>query len=134
MAPPGITYVDDVPEEIEERLRAICLALPDAHEQVAWKGTRWMVRKKTFASVLGIDDAEGLRSVLLAFRSEGDELEMFRHSGHPFLMLEWGRDAVGLVLDDNTDWDEVRELVTDSYCVMAPKKLAAQVDRPPEPT
>jgi hypothetical protein len=46
-------------------------------------------------------------------------------------MLGWGRDAVGMVLDDDTDWDEVGELVTDSFCVMAPKKLVALVDRPP---
>jgi hypothetical protein len=35
-----------------------------------------------------------------------------------------------MVLTDDTDWEEIRELVTESYCVMAPKKLAAQVDRP----
>lgn len=133
MASTGMTYVDDVPEEIEERLRAICLALPDAYEQVAWKGTRWMIRTKTFASVLAIDDSDGVRSVMIAFRSEGDELEMLRHVGHPFIMLGWGRDAVGLVLEDDTDWSEVRELITESYCVMAPQKLAARVDRPQPP-
>jgi hypothetical protein len=30
-----------------------------------------------------------------------------------------------MVLDDDTDWEEVRELVTESYCVLAPKKLVA---------
>ena len=34
---------------------------------------------------------------------------------------------MGLVLDDATDWDEARELVTESYCVMAPKKLSARI-------
>jgi hypothetical protein len=33
---------------------------------------------------------------------------------------------MGLVLDD-PDWDEVAELVTESFCVMAPKKLVARV-------
>jgi hypothetical protein len=28
------------------------------------------------------------------------------------------------VLDDETDWVEVAELVTDSYCVQAPRRLA----------
>ena len=130
MAPPGVTYVDDVPPDIEAHLRAICLALPDAYEQEAWKGTRWMVRKKTFASVLAIDDADGVRSVVVAFRSDGDELETLRHVGHPFFVLGWGRDAIGMVIDDRTDWTEVRELLTESYCMMAPKKLAAQVNRP----
>ena len=35
----------DPPEALVDRLRPICLALPDAHEEKAWVGTRWMVRK-----------------------------------------------------------------------------------------
>jgi hypothetical protein len=29
--------------------------------------------------------------------------------------------------DGSTDWDEVRELVTESYCRLAPKKLIARL-------
>lgn len=36
-----------VPAAVLARLRAACLALPDAYEEQAWVGTRWMVRKKT---------------------------------------------------------------------------------------
>ena len=32
-----------------------------------------------------------------------------------------------MILDAEMDWADVAELVTDSYCVMAPKKLAAAV-------
>jgi hypothetical protein len=35
-----------------------------------------------------------------------------------------------MVLDGETDWDEVQEIVTESYCVLAPKKLVALVERP----
>jgi hypothetical protein len=35
-----------------------------------------------------------------------------------------------MILDAGVDWDEVAELVTDSYCLLAPVKLAARVDRP----
>lgn len=44
----------------------------------------------------------------------------------------WGRDAVGMVLDAGTDWEEVRELLIESFCVQAPKKLVALIDRPGE--
>lgn len=37
---------------------------------------------------------------------------------------------IGLLLPESPDWDEVAELVTDSYCVQAPTRLAALVDRP----
>lgn len=115
----------DPPDDVVDRVRPIALALPDAYEEKAWAGTRWMVRKKTFAHVLAIDD-----STVLTFRSEGEELEVLKHAGHPFFYAGWGRDAIGLILDDDTDWDEVTELLTESYCVMAPQKLVALVERP----
>lgn len=123
-------YIDDVPAEVEQALRELCLALPDAYEEKAWVGVRWMVRKRTFAHVLGVQRHDEAVRVVLSFRSTGEELEVLRHAGPPFFMLGWGRDAVGMMLDAATDWDEVRELVTESFCVLAPKTLVARVDRP----
>jgi predicted DNA-binding protein (MmcQ/YjbR family) len=126
-------YFDSVPPDIEDRLRNMCISLPETYEERAWAGVRWMVRKKTFAHVLSIDQSRDGTSdtdslVVLAFRSSGEELEMLRQAGHPFFVLGWGRNAMGLVLDDATDWDEVRELTTESYRVMAPKKLRAHIN------
>lgn len=123
-------YTDDVPDDIEVRVREVCLGLPDAYEERAWVGTRWMVRKRTFAHVLGVEITNAGPLVVLTFRSAGEELEILRHAGYPFFVLGWGRDALGMVLDADTDWDEVRELVIESFCVLAPKKLVALVDRP----
>jgi hypothetical protein len=64
------------------------------------------------------------------FRSSGGELGALRESGLPFFGPPWRADEVGMVLGDDVDWDEVAELLTESYCVQAPKKLAAQLDRP----
>ncbi|MAT04417.1 MAG: hypothetical protein CL424_05165 [Acidimicrobiaceae bacterium] len=131
--PSGRSYVDDVPEAAEARVRAIADALPEAYEERAWVGVRWRVRKQTFAQLLAIDDEGEPRKLVLTFRSEGEELEVLKRTGHPFLFLGWGRDAMGVVIDDDTDWSEVAELVTESYCTRAPKKLVAQLDRPPDP-
>ena len=35
--------------------RGVCLALPGAYEEDAWVGTRWMVRRRTFAYLLEMD-------------------------------------------------------------------------------
>jgi hypothetical protein len=132
-------YVE-VPGEIVAELRSVCLGLPEAYEEPAWVGTRWRIRKKTFAHVLGV--APGYPPVVdrvirtdrpvsvVTFRSAGAELDVLRHAGHPFFHAGWGRDVIGMVLDGATDWDEVTELLTESYCVMAPQKLVALVDRP----
>jgi hypothetical protein len=129
MADANRRYTDVVPDDVERRLRRICLALPEAYEERAWVGTRWMVRKRTFAHVLGVE-VDSCPIVALSFRSSGDELEVLRHAGPPFFVFGWGRDAIGMVLDAKTDWDEVREVVTESFCVLAPRKLTALVDRP----
>jgi hypothetical protein len=39
-----------------------------------------------------------------------------------------------MVLDGPVDWDEITELVTESYCVLAPNSLVRRVDRPSERT
>ena len=124
-----MTEYADVPAEILDRLRTACRHLPEIVEEQAWAGTRWRIRKRTFAHVLTIDEPRGPRTIL-TFRSSGDEFDALRAVGHPFFKLGWGTEMLGMVLEAATDWTEVTELVTDSYCLVAPKKLAATVPRP----
>jgi YjbR protein len=138
-----VTEYLDVAPEIVDRLRAVCLALPDAYEEQAWVGTRWCVRKKNFAHVLAIDSewpasyARAVRATgpvtVLTFRSSGPELDALTNAGHPFYRPGWAPNIVGMILEAGADWSEIAELVTESYCIMAPKKLAAQVHQPPAP-
>lgn len=116
------------PDEITAQLRAVCLGLPEAYEEAAWVGMRWRIRKRTFAQVLLVDDERPF--TVMTFRSSGAELDVLRSAGHPFFRPGWGSNVVGMVLDDDVDWTEVAELLTDSYCVLAPKKLVALIDRP----
>ena len=129
-------------KEHVERFRAICLRLPDAYEEPAWVGTRWRIRGRTFAHVLTIADgkpagyaraagSDGPLSVLM-FRSTGPELEALRNVGQPFFAPIWRGDEVGMSLDEPYDEAEVAELITESYCVQAPKRHAARVERPPD--
>jgi predicted DNA-binding protein (MmcQ/YjbR family) len=126
--------------EVLTQLRAICAQLPEAREEAAWVGTRWRIRTKTFAHVLTVEDgwppayarAAGVDGpvTLLMFRSSGEELDALRHAGTPFFAPVWRADEVGMVLAVDIDWEEVGELVTDSYCVLAPAALRRQVERP----
>ena len=127
-------------EAVVAGVRAVALALPDAYEEAAWVGTRWRVRGRTFAHLLTIRSgrpqsharAAGTDGpcTILTFRSSGLELETLRRTGPPFFAAPWRGDEVGMVMDGVVDWAEVGELVTDSYCLLAPRRLAAAVERP----
>lgn len=65
----------------------------------------------------------------MTFRSSGPELDALSNAGHPFFVPVWWPDIVGMVLEPGVDWDEVAELLTESYCVLAQKKLVEMVDR-----
>jgi predicted DNA-binding protein (MmcQ/YjbR family) len=130
----------DIPADILDRLRTICLTLPEAHEQQAWVGRRWRIRTKTFAHVLGItDDYPPLHSreaplvgdaTVLTFRAAGEELHALANSGLPFYKPRWHPQVVGMIIEDTADWGEIKELLTESYCLLAPRKLVTQVGRP----
>jgi hypothetical protein len=115
------------------------LALPDAYEEDAWTGVRWRVRSRTFAHLLvaqegytsAYRDVTGVTepTTVLTFRSSGDELLALAHAGPPFYQPPWSPTVVGMVLDDDTQWDEVAELVMESYRFCAPQKLRRRLDR-----
>lgn len=50
--------------------------------------------------------------------------------GSPVLPAPVGTDVLGMVLDADVDWAEVAELLIESYCLLAPRKLVELVDRP----
>jgi hypothetical protein len=115
-----------VPEEWVLRLGAVLGGFPRVVEEPAWVGTRWRVGSATIAHVFGGED----QLFRITFRAEPDEVMAFEHLGPPYFRAGWGANVVGMLLDDGTDWDELGELLTDSYCLQAPDHLAAQVERP----
>ncbi len=55
-----------------------------------------------------------------------------RRMSHSRMQFSCGRCCLScrivVVLTDDTDWEEIRELVTESYRILAPKKLTALLD------
>ncbi|MGI8646307.1 MAG: MmcQ/YjbR family DNA-binding protein [Nocardioides sp.] len=116
----------EVPEAWVRRIGAVLTAFPDCREESAWVGVRWRVGPHTVAHVFGGED----QLCRITFRAEPDEVMAFEHLGAPYFRSGWGRNVVGLLVDEDTDWDELGELLTDSYCLQAPVALAARVSRP----
>jgi YjbR len=125
----------EVPEDIVERIRALCLALPEVTVRVDASLTRtrsaaysFDVRRRSFCLLVAWEDSTGRLVPLLVLRAGPEEREVLLSIGHPFFASRAGRDRVVVVLTDDTDWAEIRELVTESYRILAPKKLTALLD------
>lgn len=109
---------------IVQRVRAACAHLPEAYEEQPFGGFRWRIRGRTLAELKAWEAEEGtLTRVTFHAGAEGYHLVA---TGHPFYP-GWGPGLVAMVLtdDEKTDWEDLRELLTESYCLLAPKKLIA---------
>ena len=115
-----------VPEEWVQRVDETLGRLSRCEQEPAWTGTRWRVGGATVAHIFGGEDQD----FRITFRGEPDEVVAFEHMGDPYFRVSWGGNVIGLLLDDHTDWAELAELLTDSYCIQAPQHLAEQVVRP----
>jgi predicted DNA-binding protein (MmcQ/YjbR family) len=113
-----------------DRVRTLCLAMPEAFEVEAWNQRTFRVGKAP-GKLFCIAAPDSSRMSVKADPMEREALlaESERYYLPPYTARNgW----VGIRLDiPKTPWDEVAELVATSYCLIAPKKLAAQVTAPP---
>jgi len=125
----------EVPEDIDERVRTLCLALPEVTVRIDESLTRtrslahsFDIRRRSFCLLMAVENRSGKPVPLLVLRADPDEREALLSLGHPFFASRAGRGRIGVLLTDDTDWEEIRELVTESYRRLAPKKLTALLD------
>ena len=114
-------------DEAIERLREICLALPEAHEQLAWEDhITWRIRKKIFAMPT---ESEG-RPAFECKAPSGAQAFLVDAEPERFFVPRYvGQHGwVGMYVDRNVDWDDVREFITESFLMTAPKRVAAQLE------
>ncbi len=118
----------EVPEDIVERVRRLCLALPEVTVRVDGWAQSFDIRRRSFCLLVARESLAGKPVPLLVLRADPDEREALLSIGRPFFVPRAGRDRIGVLLTGDTDWEEIRELVTGSYRVLAPKKLTARLD------
>ena len=113
-------------EEPTVRLRAICLALPEAVEKEAWGDPTFRVRDRIFAMEKRGDG----RVALWCKAPAGSQMVLVGADPERFFVPPYvgHKGWVGMRLDRGPDWDEVAALVRRSYRLVAPKSLAALVD------
>jgi len=112
-----------------DRLRRICLALPETTERMSHGEPAFFVRgKKTFVTYADHhhDDRlafwcaapEGFQSMLV--EAEPERFFIPPYVGH--------RGWIGVRLDVDVDWDEIATIVDAAYRVVAPRSLLAERD------
>jgi hypothetical protein len=114
-----------------ERVQAIVDRFPEVERTNNALGCYFLVRRKIFGQVLTVLNAESEPVTMVAGRPDPMEREALLAIGHPYFSRGPMDDRVGrvaMVIDDHTDWDEVAELLADSYRISAPKKLVAILD------
>ena len=112
------------------RLRRLCLALPEAHEVEAWGEPTFRVRNKMFATFAAAGNHHGAgRPAVWLKAAPGEQDLLVRTAPDRFFVPPYvGKSGwVGVWLDGDADWDELRALLEDSYRLIAPKKLAARL-------
>jgi len=118
------------PDELAvQRLRELCLALPEVTERPSHGEPAFFVRDKTLFVTL--DDHHGAAHLGFwcaaapgaqeAHLADGPD----RYYRPPYV---GHRGWLGVRIDREPDWTEVAELVRDAYRQVAPKALRAQLD------
>ena len=125
----------EIPRAVFEQVTALCLALPEVtvrvdQPRVEWRSTAhsFDIRRRSFCLLIATADASGTAVPRIVLRIHPDDRDALVSIGHPCFRSRGGRDRVGVLLTDDTDWGEIRELVTESYRLIAPKKLSATLD------
>src|SRR5262252_6490965 len=100
-----------------ERLRKICLALPDANERISHGEPTWFAGKgKSFAMVDNHHHGSAHLSVWLPQPPDIQESLIDSDSARFFRPPYVGpRGWVGVVLDTKPEWDMVEQLVREAY-------------------
>ena len=109
-----------------ERVTKICKALPEAIYELAGKNASYQVRKETFAYYLNNHRGDGMIAVCCKLPPGDNAARVAAKPQKFYLPASIGtEDWVALRLDiPGVNWEEVTGLIRDSYCLVAPQKLA----------
>ncbi len=123
-------FDDDDP--ILARLRDLCLALPGADVKISHGRPAFFTKKifTIYGAVVKGDHNSGQYDTAMIFMPAEEEREALDQDERFFVPAYYGPygwRAIDLA-EDHADWDEVAELVEESYRLTAPAKLIAELD------
>jgi hypothetical protein len=116
-----------------DRVRTICLALPEAHEVIAWGEPTFRVRNKLFAMYAHASNHHGGgRHAVWCKSDHTTQSYLVRSDPQRFFVPPYVGPSgwVGIWLDRRPSWKSIDEIMHDAWRLVAPKKLQAAADAP----
>lgn len=112
-----------------DRVRKICLALPEVTEKLSHGSPTWFV-KKTFVNFS--DHKHGGPLAIWCAAAPGTQEEAIEKEPDRFYRPPYVgvRGWLGVRLDVDVDWDEIAAIIEEAYRQVAPKRLVAELDEP----
>jgi hypothetical protein len=118
-------------ERVLERLRAICLGLPETSERLSHGAPTFFVRaKRPFVMVLTNHHGDGRFAIWCAAPTGLQQMLVEADPERFFVPPYVGhRGWLGVRLDRELDWDELTGIVEDAFAEVAPPKLVEAAKR-----
>jgi hypothetical protein len=112
-------------ERVLERLREICLGLPEVSERLSHGAPTFFVRgKRAFVMVMTDHHGDGRFALWCAAPDGMQKMLVDADPGRFFVPPYVGhRGWLGVRLDRGLQWDELTGIAEDAYAEVAPKKL-----------
>ena len=126
-------------ERTLDRIRSVCLALPETSERLSHGAPTFFVRgKRAFVMVLTNHHGDG-RFALWCAAPAGLQRSLVEADPERFFVPPYvgHRGWLGVRLDRGPDWDELAGICEDAYAQVAPRSLldavVARLHEPEEP-
>jgi hypothetical protein len=118
-----------VARTVEDRVRAICMSLPEVTEKLSHGAPAFFVRKQ-FVMLWSEGHHDHHFPHLWCAAPPGAQAELVETEPERFFRPPYvgGRGWLGVRLDRRPDWGEIAAVCRDAYRTAAPKTLAAAID------
>jgi hypothetical protein len=112
-----------------QRLRDLCLALPETSERLSHGEPAWFIQRKRMF-VMYFDHHHNDRVSFHCATAPGVQDELVSADPQRFFVPPYDgyRGWIGVRVDVPVDWELIATLVTDAYRTVAPRKLVAQLE------
>ena len=128
MAHPIMFHEDD---PLLARVRAIALALPESDEKISHGRPAFFSQKVFcyFGGSVRIDEEWIAHDAAVMVRPDPADDPALRQDARFWVPAYLGPSGwLGIDLDEDTDWQEIGELIDASYRVTAPRRLVRELD------